>query len=215
MKQQISLILNIVLIIAVGVLYFLHFNSKSENNNAPITTVAVKDSLQDIEVPVIRNMGSTSDKIVFINYDSLVENYEFFKKIQKDIETKLRNSEAELLQKQKKLEEDYQFYMQNQAMMTEQHRVSKEQQLKADNDKLIAMQQQKSLQLANQEQELNEKLLNNLYGYFNKLAKQNNFAYILTYKKGMPGVVYGTDSLDITKEVIQGLNKEYRESRKK
>lgn len=215
MKQQISLILNIVLIIAVGVLYFLHFNSKSKNNNAPITTVAVKDSLQDIEVPVIRNMGSTSDKIVFINYDSLVENYEFFKKIQKDIETKLRNSEAELLQKQKKLEEDYQFYMQNQAMMTEQHRVSKEQQLKADNDKLIAMQQQKSLQLANQEQELNEKLLNNLYGYFNKLAKQNNFAYILTYKKGMPGVVYGTDSLDITKEVIQGLNKEYRESRKK
>lgn len=214
MKQQISLILNIVLLIAVGILYFLHFKSKSENT-APISAVSTKDSLQEVEVPIIRNVGATTGKIVYINYDSLVENYEFFTKIQKDLETKLRNSEAELLQKQKKFEEDYQFYMQNQAMMTDQHRQSKEQQLKADQQKLIDMQQQKAQQLANQEQDLNEKLLSNLYGYFNKLAKQNNFAYILTYKKGMPGVVYGTDSLEITKEVIEGLNKEYKESRKK
>ncbi|HEX8547471.1 MAG TPA: OmpH family outer membrane protein [Cytophagaceae bacterium] len=218
MSKNLSLGINIVLAIAVIILYFLHF-SKSEGSQPTAVknevATATNDSMPIGPVPIIENVGANSGKVVYVNYDSLMENYDFYKKISKDLEGKLKNTETELMAKQKKLEEDYQQYQQNQAMMTEQHRATKEQQLMLDNQKLVELRDRKSQQLASQEKELNDKLLSNLYGYFRKLAVQNNFSYILTYKKGVPGVLYGSDSLDITKTVVQGLNKEYNEGKKK
>jgi outer membrane protein len=198
----------------VAILYYLHFSSKPNNsfpNQEQQSLIIDSSNSVSAPIPMIHNLSGGNGKIVFIDYDSLVQNYDFFKKIQKDLELKLRNSENELMTKQKKLEEDYQSYMQSQSMMTDQHKATKEAQLQQQNTEILQMREVKARQLANQEQELNEKLLNKLYGYFQKMAKQNNFSYIFTYKRGMPGVVYGSDSLDITKEVIQGLNAEYKQ----
>jgi outer membrane protein len=209
--KNLSLILNAVLFLLVGILFYLHFQG---NNNVPVadsTAAFEKEAPVNAPIPQFHNLAATSGKVVFIDYDSLVQNYDFFKKIQKELEYKLKNSEAELISKQKKLEEEYQTYMQGQAMMTEQHRATKEAQLQKQNAEILQLRDEKGRQFANQEQELNEKLLTKLYVYFQKMAKQNNFAYILTYKRGVPGVVYGSDSLDITKQVVQGLNAEYKQ----
>ncbi|TAH25997.1 MAG: OmpH family outer membrane protein [Cytophagales bacterium] len=208
--KNLSLILNGVLFVLVGILFYLHFFA-SPNSNSQSNIVFEKDTNQiNAPIPQFHNLGNTSGKVVFIDYDSLVQNYDFFKKIQKDLEVKLRNAESEMVSKQKKLEEDYQAYMQGQSMMTDQHKATKEAQLQQQNAELMQLRDEKTRQFSNQEQELNEKLLNKLYGYFRKMAKQNNFSYILTYKRGIPGVVYGSDSLDITKQVVEGLNAEYR-----
>lgn len=207
--KNLSLILNGVLFVMVAILFYLHFKSPSQNVAAPVV-VMQKDSTSNTAVPQFHNLSASSGKVVFIDYDSLVQNYDFFKKIQKDLEIKLKNSEAELISKQKKLEEDYETYMKGQSMMTDQHKATKEAQLQQQNNEILQLRDEKGKQFASQEQELNEKLLNKLYGYFQRMAKENNFAYILTYKRGVPGVVYGSDSLDITKKVVQGLNAEYR-----
>lgn len=209
--KNLSLILNAVLFLLVGILFYLHFQSNKTPAVVESPMVFEKDSTSNERVPQFHNLGASSGKIVFIDYDSLVQNYDFFKKIQKDLEFKLKNSESELISKQKKLEEEYQTYMQGQAMMTEQHRATKEAQLQKQNAEILALRDEKGRQFANQEQELNEKLLNKLYGYFQKMAKKNNFSYIFTYKRGVPGVVYGSDSLDITKQVVDGLNAEYKQ----
>jgi len=209
--KNLSLILNAVLFLLVGILFYLHFQSNKTPAVVESPMVFEKDSTSNAPVPQFHNLGASSGKIVFIDYDSLVQNYDFFKKIQKDLEFKLKNSESELISKQKKLEEEYQTYMQGQAMMTEQHRATKEAQLQKQNAEILALRDEKGRQFANQEQELNEKLLNKLYGYFQKMAKKNNFSYIFTYKRGVPGVVYGSDSLDITKQVVDGLNAEYKQ----
>ncbi len=209
--KNLSLILNAVLFLLVGILFYLHFQSNKTATVAEAPMIFEKDSTSNTPVPQFHNLGASSGKIVFIDYDSLVQNYDFFKKIQKDLEFKLKNSESELISKQKKLEEEYQTYIQGQAMMTEQHRATKEAQLQKQNAEILALRDEKGRQFANQEQELNEKLLNKLYGYFQKMAKKNNFSYIFTYKRGVPGVVYGSDSLDITKQVVEGLNAEYKQ----
>lgn len=209
--KNLSLILNAVLFVLVGILFYLHFKGANSTSTATEAMSFEKDSTSNMPIPQFHNLGASSGKVVFIDYDSLVQNYDFFKKIQKDLEIKLKNSEMELVSKQQKLEEDYKTYMQGQAMMTDQHKATKEAQLQQQNNEILQLRDVKGKQFASQEQELNEKLLNKLYGYFQKMAKQNDFAYILTYKRGVPGVVYGNDSLDITKQVVAGLNAEYRQ----
>lgn len=206
--KNLSLILNGILFLLVGILFSLYFNGKttSTSENSSKTPSATLPGT----LPVIHNLTSRSGKIVFVDYDSLVGNYDLFKKMEKELEVRLKSSEAELLAKQKKLEDDYQSYMQGQSMMTDQHKAVKEQQLTKQNQDLVALRDQRAGQFSTQQQELNDKLLDNLYGYFQRLAKQNDFSYIFTYKKGVPGIVYGEDSLNITKEVIDGLNQEYR-----
>lgn len=209
--KNLSLILNVILFLLVGTLFYLHFQSKNSSSAPSSHNTHVTELSTPTNIPIINNTSSKSGKIVFIDYDSLVQNYDLFKKMEKELEAKLKSSEAELLSKQKKLEEDYQLYMQGQSMMTDQHKANKEQQLQQQNQDLIELRDQRGRQFTLQEQELNEKLMNNLYGYFKKLAVQNDFAYIFTYKRGIPGIVYGSDSLNITKTVVEGLNKEYRE----
>lgn len=206
--KNLSLILNGVLFLLVGILFYLHFQTPNATPSTP--SVVVQTDSSNMAVPQFHNLASSSGKVVYIDYDSLVQNYDFFKKIQRDLEVKLKNSEAELVSKQKKLEDDYETYMKGQSMMTDQHKATKEAQLQQQNNEILQLRDEKGRQFASQEQELNEKLLNKLYGYFQRMAKENNFAYILTYKRGVPGVVYGSDSLDITKQVVEGLNAEYR-----
>jgi len=203
---KISLILNGLLVVAVAVLFFLHF--KQPTSVSATSEVKTEDtvSIANIEMPKVPN----ARKIVFFNYDSLTTKYEFFKKIQRDMEARARGIENELMKKEQKLQEDYEFYQKNAGAMTEQHRESKERELTTAQQELMALKENRSEQFAIQQQELNKQLMDKLYGYFNKLSRENNFDYILTYQKGLPGVVFGADSLDITKELVEGLNREYK-----
>ncbi|GAL84727.1 molecular chaperone Skp [Sporocytophaga myxococcoides] len=203
---KISLILNGLLIVAVAVLFYLHFKQPGEVSAAPEEKSEDTISVANIEMPKVPN----ARKIVFFNYDSLTAKYEFFKKIQREMETKARGIENELMRKEQKLQEDFEFYQKNAGAMTEQHRESKERELTAAQQELLALKENRSEQFAIQQQELNKQLMDKLYGYFNKLSRENNFDYILTYQKGLPGVVFGADSLDITKELVDGLNREYK-----
>ena len=56
------------------------------------------------------------------------------------------------------------------------------------------------------------KLLNNVYeqvqGFMKDYAKENGIDIILNYTRG-GAVWYATDAIDVTKSVIEGLNKKY------
>ncbi|MBO9698908.1 MAG: OmpH family outer membrane protein [Sporocytophaga sp.] len=203
---KISLILNGLLVVAVAILFYLHFKQPAALSATSEGKTEDTVSVANIEMPKV----PSARKIVFFNYDSLTAKYEFFKKIQREMEAKARGIENELMRKEQKLQEDFEFYQKNAGAMTEQHREAKERELTTAQQELMALKENRSEQFANQQQELNKQLMDKLYGYFNKLSKENNFDYILTYQKGLPGVVYGTDSLDITKELIEGLNREYK-----
>ena len=46
--------------------------------------------------------------------------------------------------------------------------------------------------------------------YLTKHAKEKGYQYVLTYSKTNPAVLYADTKLDITKEVVEALNKEYK-----
>lgn len=213
---SLSLLINFILIIAITFLYYLHFSESAEREKRDkALELALADDTISTGNIVLAELPSSTGKVVYVNYDSLMENYLFFQKIKKDIDGKVKKIETELMKRQQKLEEDYAFYQKNQTMMTVQHREAKEKELMLANQELLELRDKREDQLMRQEKEMNEQLMDNLYGYFQKLAKENDFAYILTYKRGMPGVLYGENTLDITKQLVDGLNKDYKEKNKK
>lgn len=73
---KISLLLNGLLIVAVGILFYLQFKQPVGVAAAPEGKAEDSVSIANIEMPKVPN----ARKIVFFNYDSLTAKYEFFKR---------------------------------------------------------------------------------------------------------------------------------------
>ena len=54
----------------------------------------------------------------------------------------------------------------------------------------------------------NESLYSKLSSYLKEYNKGKNYTFILGYQKG-GGILFANDSLDITAQVLSGLNKQY------
>ena len=79
MNKNFSFILNIVLVIAVGVLYYLHFSSC--NTNCSSATGGATDSSALVKPAVMSPKEIKASKSVYVNLDILYEKYDFIKKI--------------------------------------------------------------------------------------------------------------------------------------
>ena len=86
---------------------------------------------------------------------------------------------------------------------TEKRLAKKQQDLQVLNDNTSRQLQEES---ANQ----NAKLYDRIAAYLKNYTKQKGYKIVLTYSKSNPSMLYGDDSLDITKEVLVGLNDEYK-----
>ena len=205
--KNLSLALNVVLIIAVGVLYYLHFSSAS--------SVAAKNTAEDsltaaapVPLPEIR---TSNGAIGYINYDSLTEKYEFFKKGVKDLENSYKRKEQEFNNKQLAYQEEVERYQQLAPSLTQDARETRERQLLAKQEELIKLGEKLRDDLKYKEDAFNKEFLTSIDNYLNELNKEKKYSYIFTYSKGGPAhIVFANDSLEITSEVIAGLNKAYK-----
>lgn len=190
--KNISIILNFILAIAVGILYYLHFSGHK------------KESME-----IISAKGSAPTNIVYVNTDSLLKNFEYFKQIKKDLETKSKKAEADLVNRQAALQKELQTYQQNAGgMTTEQRQRTEEGLMKKDQD-LRTYGQTLGTQLQEEQVKLNDDLYNKVAGYLKEHSKGKNYQLILGYSK-TGNILYASDSIDVTDAVLRGLNSEYK-----
>ena len=69
-------------------------------------------------------------------------------------------------------------------------------------------QQTLSQNLAGEEAKMNEELYNRVSEYLQEYGKTHNYQLVLTYQRGS-GVLFANDSLNITQNIISGLNNAY------
>lgn len=219
--KNLSLIINGILAVAVGVLYYLHFSCKSSCSVNQTAAVAVADSTQlsplneeisgDSVVAFIPDSLPPAGNVAFLNFDVLTEKYQFYKDGVKALEADFRAKQNELVARQKKLEEDFGRYQQLAPTMNDETRAIKEQQLATDEKKLYEFRDQLESSFANKEAEFNKSFLTKLDSYFSKLGKEKNYDYVFVYSKGGPSyIVYANDKLNITNYTLQGLNSQYK-----
>jgi outer membrane protein len=209
--KHLSLILNFVLLIAVAVLYYLHFSSTG--SQAAVATNDTTEVTAPVELPEIRTAGGA---IAYINYDSLTEKYEFFKQGLNSLESTFKRKEDEFAKKQNDYREAVERYQQLAPTMTPDAAAAREQQLLAQQQSLVELGEKLSDDLKIQQEKFNKQFLKSIDDYLKELSKQKNYSYVFTYSKGGPAsIVFANDSLEITKEVISGLNKAYKNKKGK
>ncbi|MXV17169.1 OmpH family outer membrane protein [Hufsiella ginkgonis] len=163
--------------------------------------------------------GAASDKkdgaeIAYINLDTLQSNYAYFADIKAQIEEKQKRAQADLTAKGNAFQQEVARYQQEQPSMSADQRASTEQRLARKQQELQSLNQNAGSAIANESAVENEKLYEKVSTYVKTYAKEKGYKFILTYTKGNPTVLYADERLDITKDVLAGLNGQYKKDKK-
>jgi outer membrane protein len=192
--KNLSLILNAVLLVAVGVLFFLHFSGNK-------TAASVNDSTAST---------LTGDlKIAFINSDSVLEHYEFLKANRVVLEEKNKKIEQEYRNRAQGLQNEITAYQRNVTNMTLGQVKAVEEDLGKKQQNLQMYQQTISQQLMQEEAKLNKELYDRVTAYLKKYASEKNLHVVLKYDP-TSDLLFAGEALDVSKDVINGLNDEYK-----
>jgi outer membrane protein len=200
--KNLSLVLNFILVIAVGILYYLHFK-------APAAATAVSPA----SVKPSKAYPVKPSSIVFLNSDSLLDNYAYLKVKKEGLEARHKKITAELQAEGERLQSDAESYRQHGAMMTDEQRAKTEEQLVMRQQQLVQKEKTLMSKLDDEQAAINEQLFKNLTGFLKEYNKDKNYQFILGYQKG-GGILLANDSLDITESVIEGMNKKYSDESK-
>lgn len=147
-------------------------------------------------------------RIVYVNADSILTRFDYYKKLRNNMEAKARRSEQELESEARKLELEYADAQKKAQGMSQEQLAMLEQGLMRKQQNIMMLRENLSKELADEEEKLDKILRQKVQAYFKRLSKQEGYDYVLSYHYGS-NVVYGNQTHDITARVIADLNREY------
>lgn len=190
--KNLSLALNGVLLVAVAILYYLHFSSSSSIGASSNGGVLLQDA-----------------KIAFINSDSVLKHYEFLTINRKELETKGARMEQDFRDRAQSLQNDAATYQRTVNNMTFGQAKAAEEELTKKQQNLQMYQQSLQQELAMEEGKLNKELYDRITAFLKQYGAENNLQVVLKYDP-TSDVLFGGQTLDITKPVIEGLNNAFK-----
>ena len=149
------------------------------------------------------------EKIVYVNSDSLSEKFVYFKDIRDRLEAKAKKAQNDLQSKGQAFQREVAEAEQKVATMSASERQAVQERLASKQQELAQLNQNASNSLAQDENTEINAVYTTISDYLKKHAEEKGYQYVLTYSKTNPSVIYADSKLDITKEVVEGLNKEY------
>ena len=199
--KKVSLVLNVVLILAVAGIYYLHFSG-----NKTTKKEVSKDGAEQI---IDRDYA-----IAYVNIDTLVSNYNLFVDKSDELTQKRNESEAELQIQSKSFENEVRDFQDkvNKGLITRTKAQMLQQELAQKEQQLYAMRDNMALQLAEEEQVMYRQVLNEVMEYLEEYNENYNYRFIFSNSFGGQ-LLYTDKSLNITMDVLDGLNEKYDKSK--
>ncbi len=191
-------IFNIIIAIAVAVLYVLHFTANK--SQAPVFINASDSTI----------MSMPGINAVYVNGDSLLENYDYFKNAKKQFEAKTLKTEKEIQAKTSVLELEFTNYQKMASSMSPEQRARTEESLMRKEQEIRLFSENAANKLQEEQSKFNEQLFDKVSKYLKEHSKEKSYKVVFNFTKGA-GILYADDSLNITNEVLEGLNKEHKE----
>ncbi len=191
-----SLITNVVLSVAVIVLFILHFTSKSNPTKSNIE---------------IDGTQVSSGSIVYIQMDSLINKYDMFNDLKSELEAKVQIIKDDLSKKARAFERDYKDFEQKvqNGLITRAQAEAQQQQLAQRNQELQNYSQQKQMEMSEEEQVMFRRVMDALNKYLVRYNMEKKYSLILSTQGATNTILQGDTTLNITNDVVFGLNEEY------
>ena len=201
--KKVNLILNIVLVLAVAALFVLHFTG---NRNTE-STASAEDS----------RITAGSGDIVYINLDTLVNQYDMYNDLRTELEGKVSAIENDLNKKGRALENDMKSFQEKmqKGLLTRSQMETMQNDLMARDQELRNLSQQKQMELAEEESVMYNRVMDAIKTYVDNYNKEKQYSLILTTTVTTNSVISGDQGRNITGEILNGLNQEYIRNRNK
>ena len=197
--KNLTLILNIVLVIAVAVLYALYFsgNKPQAENAGPKAEKA--DSMQ-----------AAGLNVAYVNIDTVLSEYKLYQEMEQMFIQKQQKMEADLTSRSQNLEQrmaDFQNKVKN-YLITSTQAKQMQKELAQDQQRLMQLQSEMQGKLAQHEQSMMQQVYDSLRSFVDDYNAQKRYDLIIS-NQGSSSVLYGRPYMNITKDVLNGINSRY------
>ena len=202
--KNISLVVNGVLVVAVALLFILHFN---QQKRVP-ASISEDSTIKDKQIP------EAEMKIAYVYIDSLLTHYQMAQDMSTQLMKRKDNLESELTTKGKTLEKDiadFQYKVQK-GLITSWDATEQEKKLTEQQQVFVNLQNDMQNRLMTEEQDANLKVHNSVIQAVKEYNSTKGYKLIFSHAFG--GVLlYAEDYMNITGEILEKLNSAYEESK--
>ena len=179
---------------------------------AALTMSACNNAGKMDEKPAAAPTAAPSSlKIAFIEVDSIMTQYNFCKDYSKILEKRGNNIQSALASQEKNLEaaiKNFQNKAQNNGFKSQSEYEGQQAAIQRQQEQYVATRDRLAAELQSETDKFNAALHDSIDHFIAKYNKDKKYSMILT-KQG-DNILYGDKSLDITNEVVAGLNKAYK-----
>lgn len=149
-------------------------------------------------------------KIVYVNLDTIMYRYEFALDINKEMISKEARISATLDGKRKKLEEeiaDFEYRCNTKLLATEEQFIEERDKIIKKEQEFVKLRDELYMQLESENMARSKELRDSINSYILEHNQTKGYDFILT--KIGDNILYANSTLDITMEIVEGLNKRY------
>ena len=205
MKNNISIIFSAVALIAVVVFGVFSLSGRGNSNKKNVSSESDTTAVSAVK-------GS----IVYIDLDRIFQEYDMANDLRSVVETKVQNIQAEVNRRGQKLESDYNDFQEkiNKGLMTRSVAEVQGQKIQQQQQDFNNYATQKQNEITEEQMVMTNQIIDAIKTYLDKYNQDKKYAMILTNQGGVP-VFTADPSLDITDDVLAGLNEEYVKSKNK
>lgn len=199
MKNKLSLFRDIILLIAIIILFFLVLGNKHNCNTQSLATVRDSTNMQHLP-------------IAYVNIDSLLSNYTFAKISNEALIKKQEDSRATLNAKARQLQNemnDFNRKLENNAFLSRDRAENAQKSLISKQQNLQETEAKLTKQLMDEQQKMSEQLRDTINTFLREFNRDNRYEMIIS-NTANDNVLQAKDSYDITDEVVKALNERYK-----
>ncbi len=193
------LVCNIILLIGLILLYIFHFTgigAKTMHNPNAAAPVVAKDGVL---------------KIACIDSDTILAKYQYAIDLQEELNKYKEAQEKSYQQQVTQFQKDYQNFIQTGENLTLSQQQATEAELKQRADKLGALEAELTQKVMQKQLDANIELLNRIFAFVREYnAANQQFDIIMRKTFNDSPTMYINPAMDITDEILQGLNEEYK-----
>ncbi len=216
MKFTYLSILNSILIAAIAFVLIFKLNSNSAESDIsqkPSESAVIEKPANPLPATTSSVANSTIDfsnlKIAFVNSDTVSTYYQFAKDVQASLLKKQSSAEKQIKNKYKEYERMVNEYQQSAKIMGQSEAQEKGQQIALLEQEIMQLEQSLNQKLTTEELKITSNYVTQTNTYMQGIGKQLGYDYVLSYRMGGP-MLYANAELDITGQVIELLNIEYK-----
>ncbi len=196
MNKNLSLVLNLVLLLAVGYLYYHNFSGKKQG----------KGSSENEGMSMSTDSNCSRPPIAYVELDSLNENITYIKEKRKELESEQKDIETEWENAYKGLQAAKDNFLKKGTAISQEEAEKFQGQLIEQQQQIDGRKQTLSQKLSEKSFNIMDDIQKKLKDFLAEYNKEKKYIYILTTGSGQDYLVYKDPALNITNDVIRGMN---------